>query len=62
MMCFNHKVTWHLGQSCDQFQQSLEKAEVATETLIEQTSKRCPRDSCRVNITKEGGCDHMTCE
>ena len=36
------------------------QAEDLSETWIKQRSKKCP--SCKVNIEKNGGCDHMTCK
>ncbi|PVF95643.1 hypothetical protein CPB86DRAFT_787878 [Serendipita vermifera] len=60
VMCFNHSVRWHNGQSCDQFQKVLEqRADVASEVFVERTTKQCP--SCTASISKDGGCDHMIC-
>ena len=36
------------------------KAEDLSQAWIKQRSKKCP--SCKVNIEKNGGCDHMTCK
>ncbi|THZ03896.1 hypothetical protein D6C93_02772 [Aureobasidium pullulans] len=33
----------------------------ASEALIMVTTKKCPRLHCGVPITKDGGCDHVTC-
>jgi hypothetical protein len=61
-MCFNHCVRWHNEQTCEQYQQKLEKAEAATEELVEKTAKYCPNESCKIIVTKVSGCDHMTCK
>jgi len=35
--------------------------DAASLSLIEKTTKRCPRSACSAPIEKNNGCDHMTC-
>jgi hypothetical protein len=34
----------------------------ASEALIQLTTKRCPNNICGLNVEKDGGCNHMTCQ
>lgn len=43
-----------------QRQRELMKNEVETAKWLNENTKQCPR--CNVNIIKNGGCNHMTCE
>ena len=64
--CFTHRVAWHTGLTCENFDAS-EETETETrnrvngeEKKLRETVRPCPR--CNVDIEKDGGCDHMTCK
>ncbi|CAD6444594.1 cbdb2440-5f9e-4382-9b39-1985fce29fd3 [Sclerotinia trifoliorum] len=60
--CFTHKMPWHTGLTCDQYntreREKLQQEE-ASQKLMEKATKKCPK--CQVRIEKNKGCDHMTC-
>lgn len=62
--CFTHNLPWHTGLTCEQYDArraaEIEVENDASQTYIEQHSKRCP--SCNRPIEKTEGCDHMTCD
>jgi hypothetical protein len=63
--CFSHKMPWHSGQTCAEYDAERKERmeqEAASEKLIAETAKQCPNPQCGHGITKDGGCDHMTCE
>ncbi|KAF1992720.1 hypothetical protein P154DRAFT_596343 [Amniculicola lignicola CBS 123094] len=66
-MCVIHEDTWHEGETCEQYDARLNEARVnreqekASETVIQNTTKKCPNKACGVDIKKNNGCDHMTC-
>lgn len=61
--CFNCNTDeWHTGVTCKNFQKWLKKngkAENSFEDFVKKRCKKCPR--CKVNIQKNGGCNHMNC-
>jgi len=66
-MCFVHKRAWHEGQTCAEYDESLQskarhlREESQSEAVIAETSKVCPGIGCETRIEKGEGCDHMTC-
>lgn len=69
--CFNCRVVWHNGLTCDEFQdpkkavakkKALDKGadNDTLKTMKKNDTKRCPH--CMVAIEKTMGCDHMYCE
>ncbi|CAF2742250.1 unnamed protein product [Rotaria sp. Silwood2] len=59
--CSFHKVPWHHGLTCDQYDQSkLSIVDNLTETWLQLYAKRCPQ--CQSLIQKKDGCDMMSCE
>lgn len=59
--CVRHKIRWHTGMTCAQYDLSLtaSKNNMATNRWLRTNTKQCPK--CAVNIEKNDGCDHMTC-
>lgn len=60
--CVKHEVLWHEGETCDQYDrrhQQRKKDEKATEQMIKNTSKKCPK--CTKDVHKWSGCNHITC-
>ncbi|TVY46806.1 E3 ubiquitin-protein ligase [Lachnellula occidentalis] len=63
--CTAHKLPWHAGQTCDEFDmdesqlERLEREEATAKLLAKEQSKICP--GCHQGVTKEEGCDHMMC-
>ncbi|PTB63378.1 hypothetical protein BBK36DRAFT_1181772 [Trichoderma citrinoviride] len=57
LTCFQHKVTWHEGVTCEEFDEAVEarhKAENdASEETIKSTTKACP--GCKSQIEKHRG-------
>ncbi|KAF8849347.1 hypothetical protein BDZ45DRAFT_604509 [Acephala macrosclerotiorum] len=64
--CVIHNVVWHEGETCNEYDyrkdpsKKLEE-EKASRIEIKESSKPCPGPNCKVNITRNGGCDHMKC-
>jgi hypothetical protein len=63
--CFIHKLPWHTGMTCPQFDArpsdaKRAKQEAASKKLLLKTSQLCP--GCKRHIQKVSGCDHMTCK
>ncbi|CAB4441718.1 unnamed protein product [Rhizophagus irregularis] len=58
--CYTHDVLWHTDLTCTQYSDIIKKAEEATQDLLNRETKACPK--CGVRITKNGGCNHMTCK
>lgn len=62
--CVKHKLPWHEGQSCDEFDiddsqiERLEQEE-ATAKLLAKDSRICPK--CQECVVRSEGCDHMQC-
>lgn len=65
-ICALHKIPWHGGQSCLEFDQSstaierLEQAEATAKLLASDESMICP--NCEEGITRTEGCDHLMCK
>ncbi|KAN0074321.1 hypothetical protein V8E54_008258 [Elaphomyces granulatus] len=57
-MCFNHRVPWHKGKTCDEYDNRHNENEAAE--LSKVNIKKCP--GCNKYIQKDGGCFHMTCK
>jgi hypothetical protein len=61
--CFNCKTSeWHLGTTCDKFQQwkkENSQADAKFESWKSKNTLPCPK--CKSSIEKNGGCMHMTC-
>ncbi|ATZ53317.1 hypothetical protein BCIN_09g01870 [Botrytis cinerea B05.10] len=61
--CFTHKIPWHTGLTCGQFdvqnRGAASEQEKKSQRLIKRATKPCP--SCNAPILKNKGCDHMTC-
>jgi len=64
--CVYHKLPWHEGQTCDEFDsdesqiERLEQNEATAKLLAKMQSKVCP--SCHQGVEKQDGCDHLTCK
>ncbi|CZT43930.1 uncharacterized protein RSE6_04042 [Rhynchosporium secalis] len=64
LTCVVHKVPWHQGFSCEEFdgdESQIERLEAdeATAKLLSENSKVCP--TCKHGVTKTEGCDHLEC-
>ncbi|CAE6523782.1 unnamed protein product [Rhizoctonia solani] len=59
--CFTHRVPWHHGLTCEEYDLVIRQEEEiqANEDYIGTHTKQCP--GCRRPIEKLDGCDHMTC-
>lgn len=57
--CFQHKVQWHEGLSCEEYDLCNDPKFESSRQWIMQNSKKCPQ--CPYRIEKNQGCDHMTC-
>lgn len=57
--CFKHKIPWHRGLTCDEFDATTEDNVKASLRWLNQNTKTCP--NCPYQIEKNDGCDHMTC-
>ncbi|KAA8897788.1 hypothetical protein FN846DRAFT_892938 [Sphaerosporella brunnea] len=64
--CFAHKLPWHEGQTCEEFDEAnaeyraaREKENQLSTKYMEKKYKRCPK--CKAFIEKFHGCNHMTC-
>lgn len=62
--CVKHKLPWHLGKSCEEFDvddsqiERLEQEE-ATARLLAKDSRICPK--CKECVVRIDGCDHIDC-
>ncbi|CAG8604443.1 9905_t:CDS:2, partial [Diversispora eburnea] len=56
--CYIHKVIWHTGKTCGEYEKDKKQSDSATEDYIQRNTKRCPK--CSISIEKSRGCDHMT--
>ncbi len=59
--CFRHKLPFHCGMTCKQFDEKQQDLEMASETLKKQTSKPCPKCSAWVLKDPPESCDKMVC-
>jgi hypothetical protein len=57
--CFTHKVQWHEGITCEQYDLEIDPDYELSRRWIVENSKKCPQ--CPFQIEKNDGCDHMTC-
>ncbi|CAF2057720.1 unnamed protein product [Rotaria magnacalcarata] len=57
--CFVHKTKWHNDFTCAQYDSQTAIATRDSEKWLVQNTKKCP--SCKSQIQKASGCDHMTC-
>ena len=65
--CLNHKVAWHEGETCEQYDyrtsgQKKRDEEKKEEEMLNTLSKKCPGPGCGWRIQKIDGCEHMTCK
>jgi len=59
--CFHHKVVWHTGLTCRDYDYwIIQNEDNATSNYIAMNTKQCPK--CQSVVEKDGGCDHMTCK
>jgi len=59
--CFHHKVVWHTGLTCRDYDYwIIQHEDNATSNYIAMNTKQCPK--CQSVVEKDGGCDHMTCK
>ncbi|CAF0966076.1 unnamed protein product [Rotaria sp. Silwood1] len=57
--CFTHKIQWHEGLTCKEFDMSMDPIYESSRRWIVENSKKCPH--CPYQIEKNDGCDHMIC-
>ncbi|KAK4145540.1 uncharacterized protein C8A04DRAFT_10567, partial [Dichotomopilus funicola] len=62
--CLQHRVPWHTGETCDQYDtrtrdEARRAADRASQRAVQKLSRPCP--SCRRDVHKFEGCDHITC-
>jgi len=63
--CAHHKLPWHEGLTCEEFNCSdeqierLEQAEATSKLLAKDKTQLCA--TCSNGVTREDGCDHMRC-
>lgn len=64
LSCLKHRVPWHEGYTCSQYDDYHPSAESSRKSLnlIKRIGKRCPQPGCGWWIEKDGGCSHMICE
>lgn len=64
--CAVHKLPWHEGQTCEEFDmddsqiERLEEAEATAKLLAKEHAQVCP--NCQNGVSRSEGCDHMTCK
>ncbi len=65
-ICYTHMMPWHTDLTCAQYDEERRlrwgREEEATNKVLAETAKACPNKGCGYFITKDGGCDHMTCK
>ncbi len=57
--CFTHKIAWHQGLTCEEYDLTIDNNLQSSLQWITQNTKECP--NCHFRIEKNDGCDHMTC-
>lgn len=69
--CIVHQGPYHDDETCEEYEyrtsgqkerDERRKEDEASERAMKKIAKRCPRETCRVPIQKNKGCNHMTCE
>lgn len=65
--CFTHKIAWHSGMTCSEYDEVLAKEErmeqeAASQKFLTKKTKICPNPECGLHCIKASGCDHMTCK
>ncbi len=58
--CSYHRIIWHIGMTCQEYDQSKRSMDDNTQIWLNKYSKKCPK--CQTYIEKISGCDHMTCK
>jgi hypothetical protein len=58
--CAYHRTVWHIGMTCEEYDQSRISNDDNTQLWLKKHSKKCPK--CQSYIEKISGCDHMTCK
>ncbi|CAG8519249.1 11735_t:CDS:2 [Ambispora gerdemannii] len=60
--CYTHDIPWHEEMTCSEYDEMMKyaEAETATQEYLKRETKPCPK--CGVHITKDGGCNHMSCK
>lgn len=61
--CFNHRIPWHDGYSCDGYDDShpAAKSTRTSEQRLKTMAKKCPGKGCSFYVQKDGGCPSMYC-
>lgn len=58
--CVKHRVPWHAGHSCDEFElKATKEVNAVIHALGEGRIRRCP--GCGHGVEKRSGCDHVCC-
>jgi hypothetical protein len=57
--CFTHKIPWHTGLICEEYDSQTDINVQANLLWLTQHTKQCPK--CHFRIEKNDGCDHMIC-
>ena len=57
--CFIHRVSWHEGMTCEEYDEQADPVYELSRQWIVTHTKKCPK--CPWQIEKNYGCDHMTC-
>ncbi|KAK0937988.1 hypothetical protein LTR29_010436 [Friedmanniomyces endolithicus] len=52
---------YHVGETCDEYRERMKRGEAKSEKFIKKKCKQCPKEGCKANIEKNGGCDHVLC-
>ena len=63
--CFTHKMPWHKGLTCNQYdakQAKRVRQEAASAEVLSKTTKVCPNPKCGLHLDKYAGCDHVRCK
>jgi len=60
--CVRHKLPWHEGMTCEEFdgdESQIEQEEATAKLLAKLASKICP--TCKQGVDRSAGCDHLRC-
>ncbi|KAK0363880.1 hypothetical protein LTR02_009555 [Friedmanniomyces endolithicus] len=52
---------YHVGETCEEYRERMKRGEAKSEKFIKKKCKQCPKEGCKANIEKNGGCDHVLC-